>query len=266
MPANQLIWLNNLLGLSFSDQERKIQNTIMTQAKRPMMVNLKETLVTMFIKWSGLDTPHARLNPFALLHPIGGIHTLIIVNDIRLDLASHGAVLDACVIPFTGKNVFKLMKVMDRFIGQGLTEIRTVDEELQTWRHLVPTYAERCRTWKHTKTCEYRKEGIPSEDQLKSPLCSCGKGKDLGAFGRMSEWVEAHDEATRVAIGPLYAFTFTEKATEETSQAPLTDRCSNCAGPGQPKLLACGACKKEKYCTPDCQKRHWKAHKPHCRK
>ncbi|RXW16650.1 hypothetical protein EST38_g9213 [Candolleomyces aberdarensis] len=30
------------------------------------------------------------------------------------------------------------------------------------------------------------------------------------------------------------------------------------------KLLTCGACKRASYCSPECQRLHWKAHKPFC--
>lgn len=38
-------------------------------------------------------------------------------------------------------------------------------------------------------------------------------------------------------------------------------RCLQC---GVPSSKRCGRCKTAKYCSSDCQQKHWKAHKEHC--
>jgi hypothetical protein len=46
----------------------------------------------------------------------------------------------------------------------------------------------------------------------------------------------------------------------------------SCSNPGctmnekKVKLLKCGQCKITLYCSPDCQRGHWKIHKKHCKK
>ena len=42
----------------------------------------------------------------------------------------------------------------------------------------------------------------------------------------------------------------------------LAISCAKCAA--VQNLMQCGRCKKVKYCSPDCQKAHWKEHKPYC--
>ena len=43
-----------------------------------------------------------------------------------------------------------------------------------------------------------------------------------------------------------------------------TDVCIVCGSSGQPKLMQCSRCKKVKYCSIECQRGDWKAHKPRC--
>ena len=236
--------------------------------------------------WESL---RSRFSPVGLHNPtaVGGIgvYTLIFVNDIRLDLASHTIVADACVIPLSKQNFYKLSPALNRITGHIV--IATSDGETKLWKLLLPALAERCRTWKHLPTCEYLRQGIPAymEDQKfeASPLCSCGKGKDLGTFGTRPEWKEFHSEATKIALSPLFSSSSIYLPLEEAnvenanigssrskSQAseasPSPTQCAYCRGPGQPSLLSCSVCKQTKYCSHTCQKSHWKTHKLHCSK
>jgi len=40
--------------------------------------------------------------------------------------------------------------------------------------------------------------------------------------------------------------------------------CSHCNTPGAEKT--CSVCKSAVYCSVDCQRKHWKVHKPHCKR
>jgi hypothetical protein len=275
--------------MSLSEAEKKVKNHP-NQAERGVMVNLKESIATIFIKYSGLDDPKHARKPFGLYHPVHGVgvYTLIFVNDIKLDVASHAVVVDACVVPLIEKIMPKISPVLAR-LSEGLIQIVTLDDETRAWRLLLPAFAERCRTWKHLGTCEYRTNGIPAEvDGVDvSPLCSCGRGKNLGSFGNVPDWKLLRGEATRIAIGPLFSFSSMEgeisrmrEAMDEmdsqtrgaqlqaggssSSSSSNVPRCARCGGPGKPTLHTCSACKVTKYCSRDCQKSDWKTHKLQC--
>ena len=287
----KLKWVSLHLGLMLSDNERIAQNNS-TQHDPGPLVNLKASIATIFIKWAGVEKSSenvkSRYHPIGLYNPTDeiGIYALIFVNDIRLDLASYTIVADACVVPLSQQNMHKLFPALTRAAFTRHVQIVTPDDETKLWKLFLPALAERCRTWKHLPTCEYLFQGIPaSMEDLEfeaSPLCSCGKGMDLGTFGTRPEWKEFHSEATRIALSPLFSFSFInipppmkadvknanidslESLSSEASQS-LT-QCANCCGPGQPSLLSCSACKQTKYCSRTCQKSHWKTHKLRCSK
>ena len=292
MKHEELQWVSLHVALAFSDNE-KLARENSTQQDPGSLVSLKESIAAVFFRWAGVqesaENVKSRFHPLGLYNPTDGIgvYTLIFVNDIRFDLASHTIVADACVIPLSEQNLEKLSPALGRISGINQVMINTPDNETKLWKLFLPALAERCRTWKHLPTCEYLRKGIPAYMEglgfEASPLCSCGKGKDLGIFGTRPEWKELHSEATRIAISPLFSSSFlkipTKKAAGESAKigssslkSPATEasqsltQCANCSGPGQPSLLSCGACKQTKYCSRACQKSHWKTHKLHCSK
>jgi hypothetical protein len=288
VTKKKLEWLSIHMGMTFSETEKKVRERP-NQADRGVMVNLKESIATIFLKYSGLDDPKQARTPFGLCNPADGVgvYTLIFVNDIKLDVASHTVVVDACVVPLIKKIMPKISPVLAK-LSDSLIRIATLDDETRGWRLLLPAFSERCRTWKHLGTCEYRTKGIPAEvDGLDiSPLCSCGRGKNLGSFANVPDWKLLRGEATRVAIGPLFSSSMEILRMREEMAADAIDRqrsyaqpqaggspssssstvpqCAKCGGPGKPTLQLCGVCKTTKYCSRDCQKNDWRTHKLHC--
>ena len=279
------------LSLTMSENEKIAKGNSTEQNPGSSLVNLKESIAIVFFRWAGVEKSsknvQSRFHPLSLYNSEIGVYTLIFVNDIRLDLASHTIVADACVIPMSHQNLDKLSPALKRLAGFGHVLIKTPDDETKLWKLLLPALAERCRTWKHLPTCEYLLQGIPAYMEglefETSPLCSCGKGKDLGIFGTRPELKEFHSEATRIALSPLFSSSFLNIFREEADvenanigsslKSPLASeasqsltQCANCSGPGQPSLLFCSVCKKTKYCSRTCQKSHWKTHKLYCSK
>ena len=173
-------------GLAYSDKER-IAKENSTQQDRGSLINLKESIAVVFSGWAAVEKGFKNVkSPF---HPLGlysrtggiGVYTLIFINDIRLDLASHTIVADACVIPLSEQNVDKLSPALKRLHGveHDLIRVVTPDDEIKLWKLLLPALAERCRTWKHLPTCEYLLQGLPvymeGLEFEASPLCGESK-------------------------------------------------------------------------------------------
>ena len=207
------------------------------------------------------------------LHTNKNIDTVIFVTALRLDLASHGFVIDAQVLTLSERMVHKVGETL-RAIHWEVRLIEFHGEEAVAWKRLLPAFAERCRTWKHGRNCEYLAgKVIPlSLEYDGDPLCSCGKGQDVAPeFRKEKAWKSAIPYVTRIAIGPLYGVPYAENVGRSMALAaakPLEPekRCQKCGGLGKPKLLVCGDCKGVSYCSTECQKADWKTHKGTCRK
>ena len=232
------------------------------------LLNVKNTIHVIVSKFkdSGVRVFEMRTN--------NHVDTIIFVTALRLDLASHGYVIDAQVLTLTEFTTLNLKDTLAA-IHPETRFIEFYGEEAAAWKRLLPAFAERCRTWKHGQNCEYLAEKkIPlSLEHHRDPLCSCGEGKDVTPEFRKEEtWRPAIPYVTRIAIGPLYGVPYMENVGRlmdwlvAAKPSESEKRCQKCKGLGKPKLLVCGGCKGVNYCSTGCQKADWKSHKGTCRK
>ncbi|THH20277.1 hypothetical protein EW146_g1035 [Bondarzewia mesenterica] len=296
-------WLKVHLALMLSDRERNLKGSGQNakQNEHETLADLKESLHSLFFQYAGLED-RRRSSVLGLIDPSwGGPHTLFFVNDMRLDLSSHTVVLDAYVLPNTAMLIQPGMKLaLRRLQEQGVLQTVTVGEEIRAWKHLLPALVERCRwSWTHGDDCEYLKTGNipPSLEYTESPICSCGRGKDVDALRSVKEWAPFAPFVTRVAVSPLFAVSYLDSVgsvfddvqsenhddvtgghirkqeppssasnSREPSLSPLQiEACEACGGGGQPRLMLCSKCRKVRYCSSACQKADWKKHKVICR-
>lgn len=233
------------------------------------LLNVKNTIHVMLTEFSG--SRKARVFP---LHTNHCIDTIIFITSVRLDLASHGFVADAQVLTLSERMVDKVRGTLSA-IDKEKRLIEFHGKEAVAWKQLLPALAERCRTWEHGQNCEYLAEKkIPlSLEYDGDPLCSCGKGKAVTPeFRSEIGWKSAIPFVTRIAIGPLYGVPYAEDVGRCIAglipENPLQPekRCQKCGSLEKPKLLVCTGCRDVSYCSTDCQKADWKAHKGICRK
>ncbi|KAK3496126.1 hypothetical protein B0T13DRAFT_470799 [Neurospora crassa] len=284
-------------------------------------LNLKESLHTMINIAAGLQVGQSGL--FALC-PVsgsgssssssGGRHILILVSAIRLDCSAQsggGIVIDAAVLPLTHSLLSKKNNNKntddDEDLQSFLVLLRTLDcvdlsvtdAELALWKSILPSFAERCRTWSHSpSSCEYATTGqVPLSLKNGDPvLCTCGTGHFPPNYLPLPLWESAAaPHATRVAISapycspvvekvvfdPVLAKRIAERGLEEALRKK-EERCRSC-GKGEEELVEerkakggetagktaevlrkCARCLKVKYCSAECQRRDWKTHRTEC--
>ncbi|KAI6104714.1 hypothetical protein EV401DRAFT_2275047 [Pisolithus croceorrhizus] len=257
-------WLELHVSLMFSQRECMSRQRIASPGPTTpdTFKNLKDSLYTLFVTATGSKGPTQA--DFALWDSEEKRrYAMILVTDIRLDVGSHAVVADSWIIPWSND-------IQDNLKRGRVLSIKTDAHESAAWRHLLPLFIERCRTWKHKTSCEYLvHNSVPlyprsGSDPEKAPWCSCGMGVGSEVLRERYGSVSAK-YATRAAISPLFAVSYMEKVggmIDDLAEPTLT-RCAACGKGGVP-LFACSKCKRAKYCSKDCQVKDWKTHKNNC--
>lgn len=267
--TGQFDWINQHVSLALSDRERALRERA-SLSPVDVLVHVKDTLHCLFMR---ATEPNAR-RIFSFKDPShGGIYTIIFLNNIRLDLASHTLIADTCVLPLTPKLVENFGQIIANItLGGKMIEIVTCEDEVRAWKHLLPAFAERCRTWSHKPMCQYNKTGdVPLSVKFdQNPICACGEGIQLGAFSKVPQWKKLAPFVTRAAISPLFAVSYLEsvggsvpsfdKMLKMASTSPVCTHCGVAAG-----TQKCSRCKDTNYCGQACQRADWKQHKVHCK-
>jgi len=195
-----------------SHRERRARESrkVVPGVAHDTFLNVKDSLHILFCSAAGLTgQTHAE---FALRNPAtDNTYAIILVTDLRLDLASHTIVADSWVIPGSDD-------IHDRLMGELSTvlSIKTDADETKAWRYLLPLFIERCRTWEHKSNCEYFAQNAAppypgaGSDPNKMPYCSCGMGVGTEALRRRyGDTVATY--ATRAAISPLFSVSYLER-------------------------------------------------------
>ena len=274
--SSKLSFVQIHVDMSFSDRERRLcaaeaEGRLQT-SELDVVTRVKQSIHHLVVNSSGLKPGERRCPVIGLSDPDdGGTFTMIFINDVRLDLASHAVVVDSCVLPLTKDLMWRLFNAIAKVQEEGLMTTITKPDEVKAWKHLLPAFTERCRRWSHTANCEYLSSGVPVSEKIdQSPLCSCGRGKHLGSFTQKKSWKDFTPYVTRAAISPLFAVPFVDSIGADMldasrRHAQRDNACANCHGPGEPKLLVCSTCKNVSYCSKSCQKADWKVHKKYCK-
>ena len=154
----ELEWLTTHTSLMFSARERVLRDkeaNSSTTDQSDVRINFKDSLFTMFIRFSGLQGSKSS-HVFGINHPTGGgIYVLVFVSCLRLDLANHTVVLDAAILPLTDFLVLQIHSFLAALSDLGICLIKSNDDELKVWKEMIPAWVERCRMWAHRPSCEY---------------------------------------------------------------------------------------------------------------
>jgi hypothetical protein len=268
-------WISPHLGLALSDRELDLRKQ---GSADDVLVNVKDTISSLVMRLT--EPSPSRI--FGLTDPNnGGTYTVILVNGVRLDPACHTVVVDVCILPLTRQLLRSHgQRLADLTLGGKMMMIVTKGEEVTAWKHLLPIFGERCRTWSHSKNCDYVHLGrIPlSEKMDENPLCACGQGLDLGPFSQLQDWKPFAPYMTRAAFSPLFAISYLEsvggkirdfvQSIDSESFSKIGGKCAACGttASGGVSFKQCGGCRKVSYCGEECQRAHWKAHKVVCKK
>ncbi|RYO85505.1 hypothetical protein DL766_005074 [Monosporascus sp. MC13-8B] len=279
---SKLNWLITHVSMAMSARERSLREyeRLPRSTGEQIRLDFKESLFSMFMQYAGVQGRKDRI--FGLSNPEnGGVHILIFVSNLRIDLASRAVVLDCAVLPLYTELMPKLNSFLAALSSRGFIQIKVDDAELRLWKHILPAYVERCRSWEHGADCQYARAGavpLTVEDQ-KQFLCRCGNGRLPPRFvENVTHWNAVSQYAVRAAISPAFWAPFVDDIYQpgpsgagpaaSRPPGPGLDRCANCGtdkGKDGGALLSCARCVNVKYCSRECQRLDWKAHKPMCK-
>jgi hypothetical protein len=186
---------------------------------------------------------------------------VLFVRHVRYDVPASTVVCDGFVLIEREGITEEVDKRLDKLLSDE-EEIHYVSlrkGEAVLWRQLIPAFSERCRTWSHTQNCERPKDGSSTAEH--PWICQCGRGQDTDVMAEEADWKVFAPFTTRVALSPLFAVSYLEHVLRQ----PSNQRCVACGGKGKPKLQVCTSCKNTRYCSKECQKRDWQAHKTVCK-
>ncbi|KIK55168.1 hypothetical protein GYMLUDRAFT_48134 [Collybiopsis luxurians FD-317 M1] len=286
LDKDNSLWLKGHLSFAASEYERGVISGGEDPRRSKPLTDVKETLQGMFVQFTEIQGG-PRISVFVLKDPVegGGIYAALFLSSLRLDLSSHSIVLDGYVLPITKTLPKDVLQDLAN-LGMSVSQVMAVGQEMRAWKQLIPALVERCRqTWMHQDDCEYIKTGrVPLSYAIgENVICHCGQGRDVEGMLRKKEWKRFAPFSTRIAISPLYAVSYmdsvvgnlfrkndrkagAEEASKKLGELSLSEShgegCRKCGSNGQ--LLACGRCKKVKYCSKKCQQDDWKTHKRLC--
>ncbi|KAI1265788.1 hypothetical protein F5Y18DRAFT_435702 [Xylariaceae sp. FL1019] len=271
---SRLRWLTPHLGMAMSARERTLrekEDSPRTPGEQ-IRLDFKESLFSIFIQFSGLQGTKSHI--FYLNNAMnGGVHVMIFASALRLNLADRAAVLDCAVLPLHDELMPKIMASLAKLQAFGVIVVKVNDAELLLWRHALPAYVERCRTWAHRDDCEYVISGsVPLNKENGKPLlCTCGSGKLPPKFvSNVPGWDVLSKYAVRAAISPAFWAPFADDVycpDLDNEKTRVDDGCLFCGKVEQADgsgLLFCARCTTAKYCSRECQQADWRAHKSVC--
>ena len=286
--ADWLEW-HTTYPVTMSASEYKQYENIGADSKltMPGRLSIKDNLHSFFMYTCGLRD-YAKSKCFHLDLPASMVCT-ILVDSVRMDLSHQTVFLDAALLTPQASGGCDYLKPFIRSLRGHSMRCLVDEDEAVFWRHLLPAFAERCRSWDHKSTCEYRLEGrlpISTEDG-KPFVCSCGSGvfpdeylADIKAFETVKKF------AVRVAIPVIFASSLSKDGvgpvdlsttSADAHRSPSAARtqatqsqkkgCLECGAAttkdGNP-LLKCSKCMTAQYCSKECQRKDRKKHKQTC--
>ncbi|KAF2852444.1 hypothetical protein T440DRAFT_477389 [Plenodomus tracheiphilus IPT5] len=296
--ASEVSWLAPVISpkVTMSAVEFKQYHMLraITTLMLPGRLGVKESIQSMYSYMFGLDgDPCKQVFQFCTPTTFLGV---LYVDSVRMDLSNQTTLVDAALIPYHSSPAMRPVKSFLRTRKEDGIGIAIQKDEADFWKHLLPAFVERCRQWKHKVTCEYQVSGrMPlSLDDDKPYMCTCGMGIfPTNYLSTQENSKQLLQHSVRIVIPVISASPinkddpdavtfpslFKKQMKEKNAVQPpkhtsciedLTAKKGSCfeCGAKQAKdgeaLLKCAKCKVAQYCSADCQRKEWKAHKLVC--
>ena len=210
----EIEWLNVHASGMFNTREQQLKKQpTSTSGERDVRFEFRDSLFSLFMLFTGLQGQKTHIT--TLNNPAGGgVHVIILISSLKLDLGNRTVVLDCAVLPLTNRLMPRLGPFLGAFPGQKICHIEVDADELQLWKQNLPAMVERCRSWPHQAQCEYRAQSrIPLSTENGQPVvCSCGSGRLPAKFiTGVPHWELVSRYFVRAAISLCFSTAFSEQ-------------------------------------------------------
>lgn len=209
----RLWWIYSHLQSMLTDRERRARDRLANRdpAGDAARIAFKNSLFHIFTHFVE-DRNHKGRVMFSIDYGKQDRRLLLLPSKLRIDLSNQSIVLDAGVVSVTPSNLEAIRILLQQKKNWRVQPIIADPSELRIWQHTIPGFVERCRTWSHSSSCEYKSRGkIPLSFEAGQPiLCSCGSGKcgDGYNFGHDDLWAVLSEQAVRIALSPCFPVPF----------------------------------------------------------
>ena len=273
-----LEWLSPHTALQMSARERAAREKSLIPGLGSSIIvdvrsNFKDSLFSLFMHFSGIQGGKANIFGLKSIEGDCNVRILILVSRMLLDIANHTTVLGCAIILLTRRNLPDLKRHLFMLPDKGYCNIKVDKDEMMLWREVLPAMVERCRDWRHKPACEYRSDSkipLSNEEDRAQVICSCGSGMFPEKFiTGIASWGSLSKFARGAAISPTFSVP-SVKRTVDTQNLPMSPaitcgRCCKEKGSDVSALSRCARCLGVWYCSTECQREDWKAHKKVCK-
>lgn len=203
-----------------------------------------------------------------------GAEIIVHINAFYYETTLDNIVLDSCISIVDPNNCMALLSFLSSDKIR-LIKRQSTTKELHFWHFFLTSMLGNDSKVLHGPSCKFRKckKNLASNEQPKL-YCQCALGKNLPA-SFCKEFPEVYEYFYSVPI-PIFSGSF-DTHSDAMSEAykvfgnPKADnkhRCMQCKKEEptdkKKKLLVCGKCKSARYCSKECQLKHWPTHKVTC--
>ncbi|KAF7363888.1 hypothetical protein MSAN_01046800 [Mycena sanguinolenta] len=245
-------WLGVHLGATFSEREA----TVRKNKGVDTIMFVKDIINSIIVYASGIQPEvSSPQRVFTLVdQATNKCDTVLFVDQFRFDLSAHTIVCDGFILPMSFERMLQIGPLNLQELLKQMIKLAVEPGEIKSWKQLFPVLVERCRTWKHRKSCQYAIEGrVPLTTEMEAiPLCACGEGQDVQPMHDVPLWKPFAKYSTRIALSPLFAVSYVENVGRKDRS------CCVCRAKAP---FRCPKCKKDRYCSTVCQKKDWDRHR-----
>ena len=137
---------NKWLDVHVSSMMSSCEHSLRKKHKNDVLMFIKETLHTIFVRASGIQGGPTMQRVFGLRdEAVNNCDTIFFISDLRFDLHSHTIVCDADMLPLMQELMLNIASSLSKLVGgkgNGMLNVTVFEGEMQAWKQQLPSLVE----------------------------------------------------------------------------------------------------------------------------